>query len=262
MNTRKIISIMLVIAMVLMIASCGSAIAGGEDGNTEENTDSNTNGETENGTEGNTDSNTEGGEDGNTEGNTDANTGGNGEDGNNAGNNQSNLTGSAEDALNQILEDLENTGVKMPMAMPPLAVVGDQSQYLIGLSEADFNRLVESAYSSQAAIATFAHQIIMIQAKDLSAAAEIKNLVSGKGGYDAMKWICVIPESAVTIDSGVYILIVASRNEVVDPVVEAFIAAAGNTGNAVKFFEHIDDGTGDVEIGGGMAPMLPIGKDD
>ena len=264
MKTRKIISIMLVIAMVLMLASCGSAIAGGEDanGNTGNNTDGNTNGETENGTEGNTDSNTEGGEDGDTEGNTDANTGGDGEDGNNTGNNQSNLAGSAEDTLNQILEDLENAGVKMPMAMPPLAVTGDQSQYMIGLSEADFNRLVESAYSSQAAIATFAHQIIMIQAKDLSAAAEIKNLVTGKGGYDAMKWICVIPDSAVAIDSGVYVLIVASRNEVVDPVVEAFIAAAGNTGSAVRFFEHIDDGTGGVEMGGGMAPMLPIGKDD
>jgi len=56
-------------------------------------------------------------------------------------------------------------------------------------------------------------------------------------------------------------MIVASRNEVVDSVLEAFAAAMGNMGEAVKFFEHVDDGTGDV-IGGGMAPMLPIGKDD
>ena len=260
MKNRKIISIMVVIAMVLMLASCGSAIAGGD---TNGNTDGNTNENTENGAEGNnTDGNTEENTDGN-ENNTDGNTEENGgEDGNSPGANQSNLTGSAEDVLNQLLAELEKAGVKMPMALPPLAVVGDQSQYLIGLSEADFNRLVESAYSSQAAIATFAHQIIMIQAKDAAAAAEVKNLVSGKDGYDAMKWICVIPDSAVAIDSGVYVLIIASRNEVVDPVVEAFIAVAGNTGDAAKFFEHIDDGTGDIEIGGGMAPMLPIGKDN
>jgi len=252
MKTRKIISIMLVIAMVLMLASCGNAIAGGNnenentDGNVSENPDSNTN---------------ENGEDGNTSENPDGNTNENGEDGNNATGNQSNYTGSAEDVLKELLAALEEAGVKMPMALPPLAVAGDESQYTIGLSETDFDRLVETAYSSQAAIATFAHQIIMIQAKDAAAAAEIKNLVSGKGGYDAMKWICVIPQSAVAIDSGVYVLVIASRNETVDSVVEAFIAAAGNTGDAVKFFEHIDDGTGDVEHGGGMAPMLPLGKD-
>ena len=56
-------------------------------------------------------------------------------------------------------------------------------------------------------------------------------------------------------------MIIASRNKVVDAALEAFAAATGNMGEAVNFFEHIDDGTGS-EIGGGMAPMLPLGMDD
>jgi len=233
--------------MVLMLAACGIANAGGDDSS--ENPDSNTNSNTDS----NTDSNTSGNGSGN---------GNNIEDGNSiSNNNQSNLTGSAEDILNQILDAMNDAGIRMPIALPPLAVAGDLSQNAIGLSEADFDRLVVSAYYSQAAIATFAHQIIMIQAKDAAAAAMIKSLVSGKNGYDAMKWVCVIPQSVVAIDSGEYVMIVASHNDVVDAALEAFEAAAGKTGESIKFFEHIDDGTGN-EIGGGMAPMLPIGKDD
>jgi len=170
---------------------------------------------------------------------------------------RTNLTGTAEDVLNQILGALEDEGIQMPMPLPPTEVAGDMSQNAIGLSEDDFDRLVESAYYSQAAIATFAHQIVMIQAKDSAAAAEIKTLVSGANGYDAMKWICVIPDSAVVVTSGEYVMIVASQNSVVDAALEAFSAAAGTTGDVVRLFEHIDDGTGDVNFGG--MPLLPIG---
>jgi len=252
MKTRNIISIILVIAMSLMLVACSFASASGNDAN--ENTDSNTNENTGN----NTDSNT----------NPDSSTNGDGsetggsEDGSSIGNsNQSNLSGTAEDVLNQILDAMNEAGISMPMALPPLAVAGDLSQNAIGLSESDFDRLVASAFYSQAAIATFAHQIIMIQAKDAAAAAEIKSLVSGENGYDAMKWVCVIPQSALVIESGEYVMIVASRNEVVDATLGAFEAAAGNTGDALTFFEHSDDGFGGG-MGGGMAPMLPVGNDD
>jgi len=57
-------------------------------------------------------------------------------------------------------------------------------------------------------------------------------------------------------------MIVASRNEVVDATLGTFEAATGNTGEALTFFEHSEDGFGG-EMGGGMAPMLPmIGTDD
>jgi len=169
---------------------------------------------------------------------------------------QTDLTGSAEEVLEQILADLQDTGVHMPMALPPSEVTGDISQNAIGLSEQDFARLVNSAYSSSAAIATFAHQIIVIKAIDAASAVEIKKLVSGENGYDALKWICVRPDSAVVIESGEYVLIAASYNEVVDAVLGAFTAAAGNFGKTVKFFEQIDDGS-DIGTGGGMG-LLPI----
>ena len=249
MKTRSIISIVLVFAMVLMMVACGNAGASDYDAN--DNTDNNTSSNTDNNTDANTNGNGNDKGDGSENGNS-------GENGNSTGNNsQSNLSGSAEDVLNQLLEALNDASLNMPMAMPPLAVTGELSQNTLGLSESDFNRLVTAAYSSQAAIATFAHQIVMIQAKDEAAAAEIKNLVSGENGYDAMKWICVIPQSAVVINSGEYVMIIASRNEVVGAAIEAFIAAAGQTGDAIRFFENIDDSTGGV-VGGGMAPMLPI----
>ena len=230
---------------------------GGTNGNSNTNTDGNTNGS------GNTDGNTNGSGNTDTDGNTntDSNTNGNGsESGNNSGShNQSNLAGSAEDILNQLIDAINNAGISMPMALPPLAVTGDLSQNAIGLSETDFDRLVASAYYSQAAIGTFAHQIIMIQAKDAASAAEIKNLVSGPNGYDATKWVCVMPQSAVAIDSGEYVMIVASRNEVVNAALEAFEAAAGTTGNAIQFFEGIDDGSGSEF--GGMALMPPADDD-
>jgi len=67
--------------------------------------------------------------------------------------------------------------------------------------------------------------------------------------------------STPAVEAGEYVMVIASRNEVVDAALEAFAAATGNMGEAVNFFEHIDDGTGS-EIGGGMAPMLPLGMDD
>ena len=179
----------------------------------------------------------------------------------NAGDNdnvvQTNLTGTADEVLEQILADLQESGEHMPMALPPTGVTGDLSQNAIGLSTEDFDKLVDSAFYSMAAIATFAHQIIIIKAIDAAAAAEIKKLVSSENGYDALKWICVRPDSAVVIDSGEYVMIAVSYNEVVNAALAAFEAAAGNTGESVKFFEHVDDGSG-AGPGGGMG-LITIG---
>jgi len=177
----------------------------------------------------------------------------------NAGDNevQTNLTGTADEVLEQILADLQESGVHMPMALPPTTVVGELSQNEIGLSTEDFDKLVDSAFSSMAAIATFAHQIIIIKATDAAAAAEIMKLVSGENGYDAHKWICVWPDSAVVIGSGEYVMIAVSNNEVVDAALAAFEAAAGNVSEPVRFFEHIDNGS-DIDVGGGMG-LITIG---
>ena len=147
------------------------------------------------------------------------------------------LSGSPVDILAKLVDDITNAGVHMPMSLPPSEVAPDLSQNTIGLSEADFGRLVVSAAYNMAAIGTFAHQMIMIQANDDKAAVDVKKLVSGDGGYDAAKWICVFPEKAIAVESGSYVLIVASYAEVADAAVEAFRAAAGSIGDVNTFYE-------------------------
>jgi len=139
--------------------------------------------------------------------------------------------------LGKLVEELMGAGVNMPMSLPPTEVAADMSQNTIGLSEADFGRLVTSAAFNMAAIGTFAHQIIVIQAVDDRAALDVKRLVSGDNGYDAKKWICVYPDKAVAVEAGRYVLLVASYNEVVDAAVEYFRSAAGSIGEVNVFFE-------------------------
>ena len=151
----------------------------------------------------------------------------------------SSLSGSASDVLAKLVEDLQSAGVSMPMSFPgpPPEVAAEVSHNTIGLLEDDFIRLVTSASYSQAAIGTFAHQISIIQAKDASAAAEVKRLVSGDNGFDPQKWICVSPERVSVIDSGAYVLIAASTVVVVEAAVDTFRNTAGSAGEVVTFWE-------------------------
>jgi len=172
--------------------------------------------------------------------------------GSGTGGGSTDLTGSALDVLSKLDEDLQQTGIQMPMTLPPMEVSPDMSQNDIGLSTADFNNLVTSAASSLAAIGTFAHQIAIIQANDAAAATQVKGLISGSGGYDAQKWICVWPEKVIVVESGAYVLLAAAHADVVDAAVEAFRSEAGSIGTVVTFFEH--DGSEEPPAGG-----MPIG---
>jgi len=169
--------------------------------------------------------------------------------GSGTGGGSTNLSGSALEVLSKLDEDLKQTGIEMPMTLPPTEVVSDMAQNDIGLSSADFDRLITSAASSLAAIGTFAHQIAIIQANDAGAATQVKNLISGSGGYDAQKWICVWPDKVIVVESGEYVLLAAAKADVVDAAVEAFRSEAGSIGSVVTFFEH--DGSLDAPVGGG-----------
>lgn len=170
---------------------------------------------------------------------------------------QTNLTGSAEDVLEQVLAGVTESGVETPPPLPPTAVNADSSEFAIGLSAADFGRLVESASFSMAAIGTFAHQIIVIEAKDPAAAVEVKALVSSDGGYDAQKWVCVFPDRVIAVDSGKYVLIAASSNDTVSAAENAFKSAAGNIGTVNTFWEFAGgDEPGD--FGGGPGGILLV----
>ena len=196
-----------------------------------------------------------------TNNNSDATNGGNNSDNssNNSNSNSNNsssgntdgkgskLTGTPEEVLETLISSIQGAGVQMPMSLPPTAVVPEFSQNAFGLSEADFNKLVVSAADSLAAISTFAHQIVVIKAKDAKSAEEVKKLISGNNGYDVKKWICVWPQKAAVVDSGEYVLLVASNGEVVDAAIKTFEKEAVNLGAVDVFWE---DSGGDIESGG------------
>ena len=155
------------------------------------------------------------------------------------GGGQAGLSGTTEEILAKLVEDLQNAGAEMPMAFPPTAVPAGDSQFAIGLSETDFEKYVASAAQSLAAIGTFAHQIVLIEGVDTAAAGQIKKLVSSDGGYDAQKWICVFPEKVIAVESGAYVLLVASYREVADKAVEIFEATVGSIGEVVTFWDGV-----------------------
>ena len=163
------------------------------------------------------------------------------------------LQGPPGDILQQVLDAAaEALPADRPMPMPFITeVTAESSQYQLGLSGADFDAYVSSATVATAAIATFAHEVALIQAKDAASAAEIKKRVAGDGGYDSEKWICVWPERSRVVESGPYVLIAVSRAEVVDAVYAAFADAAGTTGEPVDFFTS-EGGMAEGGIGAGM----------
>lgn len=179
-----------------------------------------------------------GGSDGNSgsSGGSSGSSGGDGSGGGGSGGGSS-LSGTSVEVLGSLVDELIAAGVEMPMALPPMDVMPELSQNTVGLSESDFGRLAVSAASSLAAIGTFAHQIVIIQAKDAAAAKEIKGIVSGEGGYDPQKWICVWPERAIAVESGAYVLIAACHVDVVEAAIEAFRNAAGSIGEVTIFWE-------------------------
>ncbi|MDR0293269.1 MAG: DUF4358 domain-containing protein [Oscillospiraceae bacterium] len=151
----------------------------------------------------------------------------------------SKLSGSAEDVLNLVLDGIDASlpeDQKMPMSFSQ-PVTADDSQYTIGLSPDDFDKYVSEAVSSMATIGTHAHQIILIKAKSVQDAAEVKKLITSDGGYDPKKWVCVYPKKGVAVDSGSYVLLIAGEAAVADAGVGVFKNEAGSAGDVITFWE-------------------------
>jgi len=147
-----------------------------------------------------------------------------------------------EKLVDAVTEEIKAAGEFMYMSFIT-DVTPDLSQNAAGLSEADFGSLVIAAASSMAAIGSQAHQIVLFQAKNSNAAAEVKKIVagraSGKDGYDSQKWICVWPEQSIVVESGDYVLLVASRVDIVESALGVFTEMAGKVGSVDKFYEHL-----------------------
>jgi len=161
----------------------------------------------------------------------------------------------AGEILKEILDALNELDIDKPMSLPPAAVTGEDSGFIIGLPTAKFNDLVLSASQTTAAIGTFAHQIIIIKAKDDASANEIKNIVSGAGGYDSQKWVCVFPDRSIVAQSGRYLMVAAARNPVIDALQDIFKDIFGDVSDVVTFWEHEGGDDAGGGLGGGM--LLP-----
>ena len=241
MKFKKIISVLLAIALIcVLFSSCGTGTDGESGVNTGDVTDSGVSGEDDSKQDdGGSNDDASAGNDIGSSGEPDK-----GESGGASEGNGSLLSGTPKEILEKLIEDIAAAGIETPMCVPPMPVAPDMSQNTIGLPEEDFNRYVSDCAYTMAAIGTFAHQVIVIEASGEQAAAEIKRIAAGDNGYDAKKWICVFPEKAVAVESGVYVLIIASTADVVDAAVEAFVAAAGSAGAVDTFWEFAGDADG------------------
>jgi hypothetical protein len=114
---------------------------------------------------------------------------------------------------------------------------------------------VESACESAAAISAIAQCNVLVKCKDIAAAAEVKKLVVA--GFNSGKWVCVMPEQSVVVESGSYVLLAVGTVEATNALVEAFQSISdGNTGSSIVFFTFGGGEGGGIEFGGGE-PILP-----
>jgi predicted small lipoprotein YifL len=150
---------------------------------------------------------------------------------------ESNLTGTPDEILAALNESIKASGAEAPATMPPLSLNAETAPKNAGLSAESFAEYVTAAATEAAAISTFAHQVVVIQAKDSASATEVKALVSGEGGFDPNKWICVQPEKVLAVESGSYVLLVAARADYCDAALAAFTGLAGSIGEVNVFFE-------------------------
>jgi hypothetical protein len=153
------------------------------------------------------------------------------------------LTGALTDVLAAVLtgaQTLLDEADQITMSFED-EVTAENSAGMLGLTAEDFGKYVSEAYASNAAFITFAHEIALVRCVDAGAAAKVKKLVAD--GFDPNKWICVWPQRSVVIDSGSYVLLVASRNVSADAILQSFkTLAEGNVGEADVFFTAPEGG--------------------
>ena len=156
----------------------------------------------------------------------------------NVENSEPSIDGSPIDVLESIIAEIRSANIWMPMSMPSAAAPIDERRNAIGLDESDYAQYVVADAQSMAGITTQAHQIIVYQCIDESAALQVKTLLHSADGYNPQKWICVYPEKVMVVEAASYILLVASYSDVADAALSAFREIIGSTGEAVTFWEY------------------------
>ena len=156
------------------------------------------------------------------------------------------LPGDTEENLKTVTdkasEILGNAGMSFDEA-----VTGENSQNLIGLSSADFDKYVKDAYASQAMIMTHAHQVVLIRCTDAKSTDTVRKLI--ENGFDPTKWICVFPEQCFTIIAGDCILFAATDNNTAEALKTAFADLAGDLAGTPEIFYEAANGGGGLLLG-------------
>ena len=165
--------------------------------------------------------------------------------------------GGAKDTLEgttqELLAQLKETAVADFGMGFDSEVTAETALGTLGLTAAQFEGYVDTAYESAAAISSIAQSNVLVKCQDAAAAAEVKKLIAE--GYDSAKWICVFPEQSVVVESGSYVLLAVGTRENTDALVEALkTLSKDNIGSPDAFYSH-DTSAGDI-IGGGDVPIV------
>ncbi|MDR0435687.1 MAG: DUF4358 domain-containing protein [Propionibacteriaceae bacterium] len=147
-----------------------------------------------------------------------------------SGSAETNLTGSTA----TILENVLNAAAANVGVTELAEVTAEDAQSTLGLSAADFDKYVAEATVSRALMMTSAHEVTLVKVKDGASVADLKAAIAA--GFDSTKWICVVPDKSVVIDSGSYVLLVVSYSDTVDAILKAFKDAAGTVGSENVFY--------------------------
>ena len=139
------------------------------------------------------------------------------------------VTGSAAEVLASILEKAGDSEIATMEA--PLD--SENSLGMAGISAEQLESLVEDSVASNAMMSSVAHIAVLVKCKDVESAETIKKAM--KDNFDVRRWVCVMPEKAFVVDSGNYVMLVASFKDYADALYNGFKAIAGeNIGEMVS----------------------------
>ena len=108
----------------------------------------------------------------------------------------------------------------------------ENSLGMAGISAEQLESLVEDSVVSSAMMTSVAHIAVLVKCKDVESAETIK--LAMKDNFDVRRWVCVMPEKVFVVDSGTYVMLVASFEDYADALYNEFKAIAGeNIGEMV-----------------------------
>lgn len=144
----------------------------------------------------------------------------------------------ADKVLNNILATAHDSGYEFPVPLGPNAVTADQLKSLIGITAGDYDKYVSSAAQILVEFDEIAYQMVMVQAKDIASVAKIKAIAIGEGGYDPPERFGNLLKKAIAVESGSYVLLVASDEFFCKIAVEEFAKVTGTIEDVTAFWPN------------------------